>query len=77
MGSIESILQIEAMFSLNNISNININKKCLSISIQLVQTIVTEFTILNFQNKFSTEFISTLAIILKQLFASGSVKIVE
>ena len=28
--------------------NININKKCLLISIQVTQTIVTEFTIFNF-----------------------------
>ena len=68
---------MEAMFFLHNISNININKKCLPISIQTIQTIVTEFTIFNFQNVFTIEFKSTLAIILKQLFAVGSVKIVE
>lgn len=68
---------MEAMFFLHNISNININKKCLPISIQTIQTIVTEFTIFNIQNVFTIEFKSTLAIILKQLFAVGSVKIVE
>ena len=43
----------------------------------MIQTIVTEFTIFILQNKFTTEFVSTQAIILKQLFATGSVKKVE
>lgn len=54
-----------------------INKKWLLIRIQVIQTIVTECTIFNLQNKLTTEFESTLAIILKQLFAKGSVKKVE